>query len=256
MVEQTPAPVARATIARGGLMTDAPMTSGLDVEAAQLDAQPSAVQALWPDPDDDGCNRRPDLSPGPPRDLNALIASAEGGPRATRLVDRRKEQAVERLAPGQGLGWRRRDLHERCHHPALSDALAEAGLPIIRLHDARHTAASQWLAAGVPLEDVSGCWATPLSRTADTHGHVQDDSRQAAARAMAARLEGGHALSEQVVYALPELGVLERRCQARVTLPYMSTLRMSRCSRFTINIGIQTNSQRPRVMSVRNRCRP
>ena len=68
--------------------------------------------------------------------------------------------------------------------------LREAGLPLIRLHDARHTAASQWLAAGVPLKDVSGLLGhSSLSITADTYGHVLDDSRQAAARAMAARLE-------------------------------------------------------------------
>ncbi len=54
----------------------------------------------------------------------------------------------------------------------------------------RHTAASRRLVAGVPLKDVSGLLGhSSLSITADTYGHVLDDSRQAADRAMAARLD-------------------------------------------------------------------
>lgn len=67
----------------------------------------------------------------------------------------------------------------------------EAGLPVIRLHDTRHTAASQFIAAGVPLAEVSKLLGhSAIAITSDTYGHLMDDKRQAAALAMAARLRG------------------------------------------------------------------
>ena len=111
----------------------------------------------------------------------------------------RKVQAAERLAAGLAWGGDPEIFTNtvgRVTDPAwvtkrFRTLAQEAGLPIIRLHDARHTAASQWLAAGVPLKDVSGLLGhSSISITADTYGHVLDDSRQAAARAMAARLDG------------------------------------------------------------------
>lgn len=108
-----------------------------------------------------------------------------------------KVQAAERLAAGSAWGGDPEIFTNsvgRVTDPAwvtkrFRTLVQEAGLPLIRLHDARHTAASQWLAAGVPLKDVSGLLGhSSLAITADTYGHVLDDSRQAAARAMAARL--------------------------------------------------------------------
>jgi len=111
----------------------------------------------------------------------------------------RKVQATERLAAGPAWGGDPEIFTNavgRVTDPAwitkrFRTLSRGAGLPVIRLHDARHTAASQWLAAGVPLKDVSGLLGhSSISITADTYGHVLDDSRQAAARAMAARLDG------------------------------------------------------------------
>lgn len=111
----------------------------------------------------------------------------------------RKVQAAERLAAGVAWGGDEEIFTNtvgRVTDPAwitkrFRTLAREAGLPVIRLHDARHTAASQWLAAGVPLKDVSGLLGhSSISITADTYGHVLDDSRHAAARAMAARLDG------------------------------------------------------------------
>jgi len=75
-----------------------------------------------------------------------------------------KVQAAERLAAGLAWGGDPEIFTNsvgRVTDPSwvtkrFRSLVREAGLPIIRLRDARHTAASQWLAAGVPLKDVSG----------------------------------------------------------------------------------------------------
>lgn len=62
----------------------------------------------------------------------------------------------------------------------------EAGLPPIRLHDLRHTAASLALAAGVPLKVVSEQLGhSSLAITADTYTSVLPAVAQAAAEAVA-----------------------------------------------------------------------
>ena len=48
-----------------------------------------------------------------------------------------------------------RPLVNRYITPALRAALSRAGLPAIRCHDLRHTAATLQLAAGVPLSTIS-----------------------------------------------------------------------------------------------------
>jgi hypothetical protein len=62
----------------------------------------------------------------------------------------------------------------------------EAGLPPIRLHDLRHTAASLALAAGVPLKVVSEQLGhSSLAITADTYTSVLPAVARAAAEAVA-----------------------------------------------------------------------
>ena len=62
----------------------------------------------------------------------------------------------------------------------------DAGLPPIRLHDLRHTAASLALAAGVPLKVVSEQLGhSSLAITADTYTSVLPAVAQAAAEAVA-----------------------------------------------------------------------
>ena len=62
----------------------------------------------------------------------------------------------------------------------------EAGLPPIRLHDLRHTAASLALAAGVPLKVVSEQLGhSSLAITADTYTSVLPAVAHAAAEAVA-----------------------------------------------------------------------
>ncbi|HEX2809456.1 MAG TPA: tyrosine-type recombinase/integrase, partial [Kineosporiaceae bacterium] len=61
-----------------------------------------------------------------------------------------------------------------------------AGLPPIRLHDLRHTAASLALQAGVPMKVVSESLGhSSLSITADTYTSVLPEVAKAAAEAVA-----------------------------------------------------------------------
>jgi integrase len=75
----------------------------------------------------------------------------------------RRQQAEERLAVGPA--WRDHGLvfvdevgippHPETMTRWWREAVARAGLPPIRLHDARHTAATVMLRAGVPVKVVS-----------------------------------------------------------------------------------------------------
>ena len=47
-----------------------------------------------------------------------------------------------------------------------------AGLPFIRFHDLRHTAATLLFRRGVNPKVVSGCWATPIYRLRWTCTHM------------------------------------------------------------------------------------
>jgi integrase len=68
---------------------------------------------------------------------------------------------------------------------------AVAGLPVMRLHDTRHTNLSHLLAAGVPVADVSKLAGhADIRTTVNTYGHIQADNRLAAALLLAARLDG------------------------------------------------------------------
>lgn len=69
--------------------------------------------------------------------------------------------------------------------PVLRTALARAGLPAIRCHDLRHTAATLQLAAGVPLATISRTLGhSTLTITADLYAAVTPDLRREAADAM------------------------------------------------------------------------
>lgn len=70
--------------------------------------------------------------------------------------------------------------------------LKQTGLPRIRIHDLRHTAASLLLAQGVPVKMVSEILGHSGSRiTLDVYGHVFDQTRQQAADRMDELLGSG-----------------------------------------------------------------
>lgn len=116
--------------------------------------------------------------------------------KATVAVLRRWKQAQDAEAailgaawPTTGLVFTREDgspLHPAHVTTAFQDLYAAAGLPPIRLHDLRHTAASLALQAGVPLKVVSELLGhSSLAITADTYTSVLPVVAHAAAEAVA-----------------------------------------------------------------------
>ena len=83
----------------------------------------------------------------------------------------RKRQAVERLEAGPAWVDRRLvfvdELGEPPHPETVTrwwnEAVAAAGAPAIRLHDARHTAATMMLRAGQPIKVVTQRLGMPTS---------------------------------------------------------------------------------------------
>jgi len=74
-------------------------------------------------------------------------------------------------------------------HHRFQSAANEAGLPVIRFHDLRHSAASLLGAMGVPLLVVSQILGhSSVKLTADTYSHVFAPALRDAAAAMEAVL--------------------------------------------------------------------
>lgn len=91
---------------------------------------------------------------------------------------------------------------------------AEAGLPVVRVHDLRHLAASLMIAAGVPLTIVSKTLRHSTTRiTADTYTHLTDDVSRQAVDAAAASLEAAEAEMRAVRKARDALGAHTPRTQ-------------------------------------------
>jgi integrase len=114
---------------------------------------------------------------------------------AREALNRRKVRQDADLAAA-GSAWQDRDglvftdavgrpLMGRYVTPALRAALSRAGLPAIRCHDLRHTAATLQLAAGVPLAVISRTLGhSTIAVTADIYAAVTPDLRREAADAM------------------------------------------------------------------------
>jgi integrase len=111
----------------------------------------------------------------------------------------RKVQATERLAWGpawtdSGLVFTREDgrpLHPREVTRAFTRHVLAAGLPIIRLHDLRHTHATLALAAGVhPKVVQERLGHANIAITLDTYSHAVPALEEQAARTVAALVFG------------------------------------------------------------------
>ena len=89
----------------------------------------------------------------------------------------------DRVFPGEGGG----PVGQTTIRKALDAALERAGLPHVRVHDLRHSAATALLAVGGSLRDVQEMLGhTSFAFTADRYAHVLEDQR----RATAARIDG------------------------------------------------------------------
>jgi integrase len=68
--------------------------------------------------------------------------------------------------------------------------LKRLGLPAVRLHDLRHSAATLWLEAGLPLKLVQELLGhASMAITADVYAHILPAYRREAADVLAAHLE-------------------------------------------------------------------
>lgn len=117
------------------------------------------------------------------------------------MLDRyRTEQRADLLALGIRLGPEDRIFRAPSGSPVRPDTVGQAfrrlaersGLPVIRLHDLRHTHASHLLAAGVNVKIVSERLGhASTSFTMDTYGHVLPGQQAEAARVAASLVATG-----------------------------------------------------------------
>ena len=145
-----------------------------------------------------GWDGRPTL--GPPKSERSRRTIALPTAAHDALARRRTRQDADRAAAGSA--WQDRDglvftdtigrpLSGRLVTPELHVALKRAGLPLIRCHDLRHTAATLQLAAGVPLAVISRTLGhSSLAITANIYAAVTPDLRREAADAMDRALGG------------------------------------------------------------------
>jgi integrase len=70
-------------------------------------------------------------------------------------------------------------------HDDFKRILAKAGLPAIRFHDLRHSAASLMLAQGIPLRSIQEILGhSSIAITANLYAHVGEQLKREAADAM------------------------------------------------------------------------
>jgi integrase len=162
----------------------------VDLEAARL--QVTGAMAI----DGQGGRHRVEPKTRRSRRLIALLPSTVAA-----LKRRRSTQRREQLAAGSA--WQDREgfiFTDAVGRPADNRALDDrweairirAGLPGLRLHDLRHTAATLALSAGVPVRDVADSLghATP-SITLNTYGHSVPEGPRRVADALERAIAGG-----------------------------------------------------------------
>lgn len=118
------------------------------------------------------------------------------------LRARRTAQLQERLAAGTAwrggalgdLVWTQLDggpIDHRADWQAWRELCDRAGVPRLRVHDARHTAATLLLVQGVPARVVMGVLGhSTIQLTLDTYSHVVPELAEQAAQAMSTALWG------------------------------------------------------------------
>jgi len=118
---------------------------------------------------------------------------------SAQLQAHREHQDAERTRAGSA--WRETGLvftqpnghpiDPRADHRSWQQLLTDAGVRRVRLHDARHTAATLLLAQGVPARVVMEVLGhSQISLTLGTYSHVNDDLTREAASRMSSALWG------------------------------------------------------------------
>lgn len=136
---------------------------------------------------------------GPPKTkTGARVISLDAGTVAA-LRAHRKVQNAERLAWAGAYEDRGLVFAQPTGEPErpsrvsrwFQQRAAAAGVPVIRLHDARHTAASLALRNGASMKEVQELLGhSTYVLTADTYSHIAADTRDATAARVAAAVEG------------------------------------------------------------------
>ncbi|HET6873754.1 MAG TPA: site-specific integrase [Acidimicrobiales bacterium] len=140
-----------------------------------------------------------DVTQSEPKTARGRRSVALDPPTVAALRSHRARQAEERLAIGEGwtdtgLVFTRPDgtgIHPHRFTAWFDQASARAGLPRIRLHDARHSYATLALEAGVHPKIVSERLGhATVAITLDTYSHVTPSMQREAAALVAAELFG------------------------------------------------------------------
>lgn len=136
------------------------------------------------------------LTLGPVKSRKGKRVIVMPGPLLAEMKAHRSAQNAERLAAGSW--WRDKGYVFTTEHGAPIDPkadwsawkalLTEAGAPDVRLHSARHTAATMMLALGVPQKIVSEMLGHSRSDITEGYQHRVDDLHQEAADRMATAL--------------------------------------------------------------------
>ncbi len=136
----------------------------------------------------------------PPRKIVLAVIELRKDERLVALLRTHKpRQAAEKLAAGgahEEDGYLMADELGRPYHPQslsnwFEEKVKDLGLPRIRLHDTRHTAATLMLAAGVPVKVVSEMLGhASISITLDVYAHVLPGMGEQAGAALSESLLG------------------------------------------------------------------
>jgi integrase len=140
-----------------------------------------------------GTRIKGEYTEGPPKSAKSRRTIALAPALVTLLRSHATAQKEQRLRLGPG--WQDEDrvfpgedggpIGATTIRKALDRALERAGLPHLRIHDLRHTAATTLLAAGGTIRDVQEMLGhASYAFTADTYAHVLEDQRRASAERM------------------------------------------------------------------------
>ncbi|HKA51741.1 MAG TPA: tyrosine-type recombinase/integrase [Candidatus Dormibacteraeota bacterium] len=136
---------------------------------------------------------RREACPGSAQDGKESEGSDDADRRKSCVAKARTSSAAQASAGGRSMGRYRPGLHDATGTPLegtsvttrLQERLSKAGLPRMKFHELRHSAASLLTAQGVPLRTVMDVLGhSTVTLTANTHGHLYDEAPQEAAQAM------------------------------------------------------------------------
>lgn len=151
----------------------------------------SIQRQLTEQPDAEGRVR---LVESPPKSWRGKRKISIGASLVEALRELRKEQLAGKspvgeyvFVGGRGKPWRDSNWTRRVFHPLCE----RAGVPVITVHELRHTHATLGLLAGVPVKVMADRLGNEEVVTLKTYSHVKPDMQRAAAELLEGVLAGG-----------------------------------------------------------------